>query len=256
MELFTNKRISYQIFFNLSPSNILDDSSLNKNTYAIYNDEYFWEQYCNKNYFVFEKNEAFTWQKIAFYCESVLNVLFSNNVFPSYRILQTLFLKMEYHMFDLKIFNNIGNKEMYSLTYLIDNLDGDLYEIDLQQIANNNITYKYMTEFYGLNKILENSGITPLDQNFPKFDSNDTSIDEFEVSQLQYINDIFQLIKTPTVYLIPSVTEGYNHSQHYTINYDIDIYYLFLSQEYDQITDLLLDDMKINTIKYFADIMQ
>lgn len=94
MEVFNNPEISFKILYNFSPKKIDSLCILNKNFSNICNDEYFWKKYCEINYFVTIKSKDVTWYYTAIYCYNVLQMLFSYNLFPTYRVLQSLIFKV------------------------------------------------------------------------------------------------------------------------------------------------------------------
>lgn len=95
MEILENPMLSYNILYNLSPSNIRDTVNINNNLISAYNDDYFWAQYCKLNYFV-TMNNNHSWIDIAFMAEHLLvEVMFESNLFPSFVFIQILILNID-----------------------------------------------------------------------------------------------------------------------------------------------------------------
>lgn len=258
MSVFNNPELSYRIFMNLTPENVLDNSKLGGIFKDIKHDEYFWQQYCNINYFVFEKHETDSWEEIALYCYIILLTLFAKNKFPSFRFLQACILKRKSdELMDTTFFNVLDKKRIYSIKGLLKDMKMyDRYRVskNLPIISDDSISNQSIYAMYDLDKLWENIDTTiSLDQTFPQFDIDDPSIDHFSVTQLQLINKILKLTKSSCIYFIPSDDDEYSHFQHYTINYDVDINDYFRS--YDQLSTILNNNNKINTLKYFSNIM-
>lgn len=228
------KDIFSNILYNLSPSSIKRISSLNKNLYSIYNNEYFWSQYCRNNYFVISKHDKHSWKQIVFFCESILIKLFSKNIFPTDRSLQAIILIIGEDILStefLEVFCENFNISTYCLTNAIrDHFDkdtlleyvDDILNVDLNLLSDKNFIQIISSTFHHCSK-----------------------------SDLLCVNKIIKIIHRPTIYFVPSFNDV-NHLQHYTVKYDIDVLY-----KINNWTDhFLFDYEEMIYIKYFFDFMK
>lgn len=250
MNILNNEVIIVNIFTNFSPSTIRKLRLINKLTYKIYNDEYFYKQYCNKNYFIITKHKSHSWKYITFYCESLTNKLFSRNIFLSYRTLQAIILITGYHIIKTSYFSK--NYDIYKNSIISIPVLSDLINKFLSEELNKSSNTIHYGDFYKLYK-LNNLTIFNISHfnNTYVFDAIEDSLSEYSTWELQSVSKILNLINRPTTYLVPSINDR-THLQHYTINYDMDLNEFY---NIDILFNLLTNNNKLKIIQYFSEFM-
>lgn len=221
--MFEDKIIISTIFYNLSPSLIVKLSPINKSVNNLCKDEYFWQQYCKKNYFVIDMNShcnykyLYNWKDTALLCEETLNLLFNKQIYPSYRFLN-IYIMSHY----IKRVSTLGTLKYFSKRIIdfTQNIVG-IERISLYcTIGEDNTIDNYYGyyRYYNFNEIiLLVKDIKIIDKRYK------LSYDEsYNIEELSYIKDLMKVIMVSTLYFYPGNDENSNVGFK-NIEYDIDV---------------------------------
>lgn len=252
MEVFNNPILSYNILYNLKPSEILRNCSINRNISYICNDEYMWAEYCKRHYFINIKRDVFTWREIAIFSEKMLTLLFKHKIYPSYRILQIYTLMVEELKIDELVLKSVTkDQEIISYSIYIEIGDVNLYDYSHEEIND-------LLDKYGFDEFILSDKPDLL---------NSFGDQLFDESSMKYYKYIMDLVRRPTKYFVNKVIqkEPYKDIHTYiTMDFDVDMNdYIYNQSGYEEndvpelvnLHKMLQTNLKSLFIQYFTDIV-